>query len=369
MNCSLKCVRHKNTPFSCAHIEILQVVRRFPVIKFLTTEKTFSMCGTQSGDIWKRCRPIRLLGSEYYESCESYGVSGFSGHPWYPVATGFTVLMNNWASLCHTWELDAASGLDFWFVLAPSFPDHPTCRLEALSIPRLLDAIGLFTNEELVGTELIRFIAVGLDFATILFSSVCSCTIFAIFSVQPNQAEILGTAERTEMADVEQTKKIVPLVTCEVSLCQYVCDLVFGVNVSDLNLGVQVDSVKQPIKRNSVGSWHMSHSWTPAFDDHPDHCLDFFKHVQLRHGFIVLKHVQHSNGLRKSDIRRHIVNMKQFRTNVHGWNFGLILLACAWGDTMPQVSLCWWIHGLIGFVMVMEHFFHQIPKIQSWDTV
>ena len=50
-------------------------------------------------------------------------------------------------------------------------PDNPTCRLEALSIPGLLDAIGLFTDEELVRTELTRVIAVGLDFATILFSS------------------------------------------------------------------------------------------------------------------------------------------------------------------------------------------------------
>ena len=39
------------------------------------------------------------------------------------------------------------------------------------------------------------------------------------------------------MADVEQTQKMVPLITCEISLCQYVFELVFGVNVFDLNLG------------------------------------------------------------------------------------------------------------------------------------
>ena len=39
------------------------------------------------------------------------------------------------------------------------------------------------------------------------------------------------------MADVEQTQKMIPLVTCEISLCQYVCELVFGVNVFDLDLG------------------------------------------------------------------------------------------------------------------------------------
>ena len=56
------------------------------------------------------------------------------------------------------------------------------------------------------------------------------------------------------MADVEQTKNIMPFVTCAVSCDQNVCDLVFGANVPYLNLGVQIESVKQPIKRNSVGS-------------------------------------------------------------------------------------------------------------------
>ena len=56
------------------------------------------------------------------------------------------------------------------------------------------------------------------------------------------------------MADVEQTKKIIPVVTCEVSFSEYLSDLVFGVNVPDLNLGIQIDSVKFPIQRNSVGS-------------------------------------------------------------------------------------------------------------------
>ena len=39
------------------------------------------------------------------------------------------------------------------------------------------------------------------------------------------------------MADIEQLKKIVPLITCEVSFCQNVCELVFGVNVTDLDFG------------------------------------------------------------------------------------------------------------------------------------
>ena len=39
------------------------------------------------------------------------------------------------------------------------------------------------------------------------------------------------------MAIVEQTQKMTPLITCEISLWQHVCELVFGVNVLNLNVG------------------------------------------------------------------------------------------------------------------------------------
>ena len=64
----------------------------------------------------------------------------------------------------------------------------------------------------------------------------------------------LRAAGRAENADIEQMEKMIPFITCEIALCQYVCELVFGVNIFDLDLWAQIDSVKQPIKRNSVGS-------------------------------------------------------------------------------------------------------------------
>ena len=39
---------------------------------------------------------------------------------------------------------------------------------------------------------------------------------------------------------------------------------VFGVNIFDLDLGVQIDSIAQPIKSNSVGSGNMSHCGTSS---------------------------------------------------------------------------------------------------------
>ena len=63
------------------------------------------------------------------------------------------------------------------------------------------------------------------------------------------------------MDNVEQTQKMIPFITCKISLGQYVCELVFGVNV--LGFGIQIDSIEQPIKSNSVGSGNMSHCRAP----------------------------------------------------------------------------------------------------------
>ena len=67
------------------------------------------------------------------------------------------------------------------------------------------------------------------------------------------------------MADVEQMKKIVPFVTCEITFGQNVCELMFGSNVSNLNFRIKINPVKQPIQSNSVGSQKKSHCGTPAF--------------------------------------------------------------------------------------------------------
>ena len=40
------------------------------------------------------------------------------------------------------------------------------------------------------------------------------------------------------MTDIEQMKKIHPLITCEISFDHHVCELMFGVNVTDLNFDV-----------------------------------------------------------------------------------------------------------------------------------
>ena len=82
------------------------------------------------------------------------------------------------------------------------------------------------------------------------------------------------------MANIEQSQQMIPLITREISFGQNVSKLVFGVNIFDLNLWFQDDSVKQPIKSNSVSPGNMSHCGTPSLNDHLDHCFIVLKHIQ-----------------------------------------------------------------------------------------
>ena len=82
------------------------------------------------------------------------------------------------------------------------------------------------------------------------------------------------------MADIEQAQQRIPFITCEISLGQYVSELIFGVDVFDLDLGVQINSIEQPIKSNSVGPGNMSHCGTSSLYDHLDHCFVVLKHIQ-----------------------------------------------------------------------------------------
>ena len=87
----------------------------------------------------------------------------------------------------------------------------------------------------------------------------------------------MAAREHQETHYVDQTRKMVPLVTRENLFGWHVSKFVFGVNILDLDLWFQVDSVEQPIIRNSVGSGHVSRRWTSTFDDHLDHSLSLQK--------------------------------------------------------------------------------------------
>ena len=86
---------------------------------------------------------------------------------------------------------------------------------------------------------------------------------------------------------------MIPLLTCEISHCQYVCELVFSVNVFDSDLGVQMDNTNNQSRAtlwnldtclNVKGSGNMSHCRTSSLYDHLDHCFVVFKGIQ--HNFL-----------------------------------------------------------------------------------
>ena len=79
---------------------------------------------------------------------------------------------------------------------------------------------------------------------------------------------------------LKQTVKVVPFITGEDAFGQQVSQLVAGVNIIDLDLRFQVNSVEQPIKSNSVGPGNMSHCGASSSNDHLDHCFVVFKHIQ-----------------------------------------------------------------------------------------
>ena len=109
-----------------------------------------------------------------------------------------------------------------------------TFWLPDLVSPGHSDAVEASTSGVLSLQRETKFI-IGFDYAVTLSSPASSCVSFR------HRFKIIGG---TEMADVEQTQKMVPFITCEISLCQYVCELVLGVNVFDLDFGVQIDSIE-----------------------------------------------------------------------------------------------------------------------------
>ena len=70
---------------------------------------------------------------------------------------------------------------------------------------------------------------------------------------------------------------MVPFLTSETAFRQNVGELVFGIDILDVDFEVQVDSIKWPVQRNSVSSGYVSHHRTSAFDNHLDYCFMVIK--------------------------------------------------------------------------------------------
>ena len=114
-----------------------------------------------------------------------------------------------------------------------------------------------------------------------------------------------------------------------------------------LNLGIQINHIKEPIQSSSVGSWHVSHRGTSTFDNHLNHCI------------IVLKH---STGTGMRCIWWNVQCLMGWRWCAWlGWSYACL----AWRRVSPWLSL-----GSIWSVWYgMKYFNHQIPESESGNTV
>ena len=327
-----------------------------------TIEQTFSMWCTVAGDIWNLCGHF---SASSFRIPWIFWNSGCNKFPCHFFARDCSMIQIQKIPMIPDFYLSRQVSLQ----LQPStrqgmhlsaFLENSTLRRvfevllaltscfpeDASSIIGLFDAIGWFTDD-------VRFIAVGFDFATILSSSFCSGILFAIVLVQASQAETLSAASGAEMADVEQMEKIVPFITCEITFCQYVCNLVFGVDATSLNFRIKINPVKQPIQSNSVGSAHMSHCRTPVFNYH------------LNHGFIVLKNVEHSTTSRRSHVGRNVNNIVQIRIEVLS-GFCFYMWSVVFPDRFPCDS--WPLDLLIWFGEEWNISITKHPKIKRGNS-
>ena len=188
----------------------------------------------------------------------------------------------------------------------------------------------------------IFFITAGRDLVTLLSSPFVPASSSPSLWGQLIKLEFLGAVSRPEIADIEQMKKIVPLITCEIPFSQNVCELMFGVNVTDLNFGIQISPVKQPIQSNSVGSWHMSHCGTSTFDNHLVYCL-------------------HSTRTRMPCIWWKVINVC--------WNDDWDGVMQVWFNNCRRVSPWLSLGSICSVRYGMKYFNHQIPESESGNTV
>ena len=150
----------------------------------------------------------------------------------------------------------------------------------------------------------IRSPIIGFDFAVILSSPDSFCVLFDITSEQ--SAELKWLMLRKHKRWFHSSRVKFPLVSMSASWFH-------GVNVFDLDFGVQIDSIEQPIKSNSVGSGKMSHCRTSSLYNHLDHCFIVFKHIQLSflmrrlyvggHKINIIQTIDHSSRLLTPVIR------------------------------------------------------------------
>ena len=190
------------------------------------------------------------------------------------------------------------------------------------------------------------FITAGRDLDTTPSSSSWSWILVAIVE-QLIKLKFLVQQVELKWLILNKWRRLVPLITFEISFGQHVCELMFGVK-TDLGLGVQMNLVKQPIEGSSVGPWNMPHCGTSTYDNHLDHCF-------------VVKDIQHSAGVRMRCIWWNVINVCWNVVGVLDWD-GVVHV---WLDTCRRVSPWLSLQSISSVRYGMKYFNHQIPQ-RAW---
>ena len=112
---------------------------------------------------------------------------------------------------------------------------------------------------------------IGFDFAVTLSSPECFCVLFDITSEQLVQLKWLMLNKFNKWFHSSRVK--FPLVSMSASRSLVSMYLIWI-------FGVQINSIEQPIKSNSVGSGNMSHCRASSLQNHLDYCFVVFEHIQ-----------------------------------------------------------------------------------------
>ena len=201
MNCGLNCDIHEYTPRSVVHVEVNQFICwTSACLRHMKIVWPFS---ASSFGFWTQQVSPSLLSRD----CSRIQIQKI------PMIFDFSV-----AKVC-IFQPSLRSRWCVGFCISSCPRVNFPCRCfeypRAFRRKRMVHGWGTCQNS--------CFQAHCFDFATILSSVFCSCILSAIVLGQQVKLK-LWAQQREEMADVEQMKKIVPLITCEITFGQHVCE-------------------------------------------------------------------------------------------------------------------------------------------------
>ena len=215
-------------------INFPKIIERLSMSCIASSDEGSNIFGTRSFTLFKNDRDFReRFDSVTVSESISLSMTNLS-------STGLPVLAPDISPNFLSWEEPLVVNVPFWVVWWAGAHHRPPCSW-LLLIPRahrycLTFRFGFHRAFQCSWSKNVRIPhAVSRDQIHHRLWFCCDSFFTCIFLCSFRHR--FKTIDGTEMADVEQTQKMIPLITCEISLCQCACELVLGVDVFVLFLG------------------------------------------------------------------------------------------------------------------------------------